>query len=327
MDYYVGIDLGGTNIAVGVVNEEYKIISKYNKPTGAGRTADEICEDMAFSVREAISGVDCTLEDIKWVGIGIPGTINSKSGMISFTNNLGFDGLPIKKIMQEKLGLTVFLENDANAAAYGEALAGAGKNKNHILMLTLGTGVGGAYISDGKIFGGRDNMGGEFGHMGIMVDGRSCTCGRKGCLEAYVSATGLVQSMREAMEIHPESLAWHLVSSLHEVEGKTVFQAMEQNDLVAKRVFEAYIECLSYGIVNYINLFMPETIILGGGISNQGDRLVLPLRSKVKQELYNETTGSTFHELSSCSIKCPQIICAELRNDAGIIGAALLGKE
>lgn len=326
MNYYVGIDLGGTNIAVGIVNENYKLISRYSKPTVAGRVADEICEDMAFSVKEAVSRAGCTMEDIKWAGIGIPGTINFHSGMISFTNNLGFDGLPIKNMMEEKLGLTVFLENDANAAAYGEALVGAGKDKNHILMLTLGTGVGGAYISDRKIFAGRDNMGGEFGHIGIVVDGRPCTCGRKGCLEAYVSATALAQSMREAMEIHPESVAWNLVSSLHEVEGRTVFQAMELNDSTAKQVFEKFIEYLSYGIVNYINLFMPEQIIIGGGISNQGNCLVLPLRKKVKQYLYNERNTGILRESPLCSIKCPQIICAKLKNDAGIIGAALLGK-
>ncbi len=314
MNYYIGIDLGGTNIAVGVVDESYHIISKYNMQTKAGRPANEICDDMAYCVRQAILQIGCTMEEIAGVGIGIPGTINAKTGEISFTNNLGFDGLPIKKMMQDRLGCKIYLENDANAAAYGEALAGAGRGKNHMLMLTLGTGVGGGYVTAGRIFAGGNNMGGEFGHMGIVMNGRPCTCGRRGCLEAYASATGLIQSMREAMELHPESLAWRQVSALEEVEGKTIFQAMDLNDAIANQVFEQYIEYLSYGILNLINIFMPEIIILGGGISNQGERLISPLRRKVGQNIYGEMT-------------CPQIACAELKNDAGIVGAALLGNQ
>ncbi len=314
MQHYLGIDLGGTNIAVGVLDESYRIIARARLKTRAIRPAAEICDDMAKAARMAAEQAGISIADLPWVGVGSPGSVNPKAGVVGYSGNLGFRDVPLAAMMQERLGVTVYTENDANAAAYGEALAGAAKGVSNVLAITLGTGVGGGVILDGKILSGRDGAAGELGHMGIVVGGRPCSCGRNGCIEAYASATGLIRLTREAMEQHPESRLWELAPSLEQVDGKTAFDALRLGDAVGAAVVDEYVEYLAYALVNYINIFAPELIVLGGGISHEGE----PFLERIRRAMEGKVFGGVNHT---------RLACATLGNDAGIIGAALLGKN
>lgn len=312
MKYYVGIDLGGTNIAVGVVDENCHIIARSKLKTNAIRPAELICDDMAEGVRQAVHNANLTLQDIEWVGVGTPGTVNHTTGVIGYANNLDFHNVPIKAMMEERLGMKVYVENDANAAAYGETVAGAAKGVQNVLAITLGTGVGGGIIIDGKIYSGTGGAGGELGHMGIVKGGRHCTCGRDGCIEAYASATGLINLTKEAMEAHKDSKMWDYANSLEQVSGRTAFDAMHAGDAYGNEVVNEYVEYLAYGLVNYINIFAPELIVIGGGISKEGEPFLAKVREKISEQIYGSSTVT-------------KLALAQLGNDAGIIGAAFLG--
>ena len=229
MKYYIGIDLGGTNIAAGVVNENKEIVAKTSIKTGSGRPVDLIADDMASAAKQAAEIAGLTLEDVEWVGIGAPGTANKASGIIEYSNNLGWHGVPLVKMLEERTGKKVYIENDANAAAYGEYVAGAAKDADISVMVTLGTGVGGGVVIHNKIYTGFNFAGAELGHSVIVVDGRTCTCERKGCLEAYASATGLITTTKEYMEKYKDSIMWELVEhDLSKVSGRTAFDAMRK---------------------------------------------------------------------------------------------------
>ena len=208
--YYLGIDLGGTNIAAGVVNENYEIIGRGKMKTNAGRSDDLILDDMAEAARMAVKDAGLELKDIASVGVGSPGSVNPYTGVIATSNNLGFSNLPMGKMLKERLGFNCYLENDASAAAYGEFIAGAGVGTKNFVAITLGTGVGGGIIIDGKLFSGANLAGGELGHTVIVMDGAQCTCGRKGCWEAYASATGLIHLTQAAMQSNKNSVMWEL---------------------------------------------------------------------------------------------------------------------
>ena len=225
MKYYLGIDLGGTNIVAGVVDETYKILSKASIKTASPRPAVDIMDDMVKVSREACEKAGVPVEQLEWVGIGAPGTINRDTGYIEYSNNLQFDHVPLRQYIADRLGRPVFVDNDANAAAYGEALAGAAKGVKDAVAITLGTGVGGGIIIDGKIYSGFNFAGAELGHAVIEIGGRQCTCGRRGCLEAYASATGLINLTKEAMEANPNSKMWTLTGgTIDNVSGKTAFE-------------------------------------------------------------------------------------------------------
>ncbi len=313
--YYLGIDLGGTNIATAVVNEQYEILGRGKLKTRCPRPADEIADDIAAACRMALTEAGLALEDIDGVGAGIPGTVNKATGIIEYSNNLGFDQVPMQKMLEERLGHTVYLENDANAAAYGELLAGAGKGCDNFVAITLGTGVGSGIIVDGKIVSGVNFAGGELGHTVIVKDGVMCTCGRPGCWESYASATGLIRQTREAMEAHPESKMWELAGSLEQVNGRTAFDAMRAGDEIGRQVAHSYMDYVACGLVNVINIFQPSIICIGGGISKEKETLLAPIRAYVEKERYSK------HSAVQTELKT-----AELGNDAGIIGAALLKK-
>ena len=315
MKYYIGIDLGGTNIAAGVVNENKEIVAKTSIKTGSGRPVDLIADDMASAAKQAAEIAGLTLEDVEWVGIGAPGTANKASGIIEYSNNLGWHGVPLVKMLEERTGKKVYIENDANAAAYGEYVAGAAKDADISVMVTLGTGVGGGVVIHNKIYTGFNFAGAELGHSVIVVDGRTCTCERKGCLEAYASATGLITTTKEYMEKYKDSIMWELVEhDLSKVSGRTAFDAMRKGDAAGKQVVDSYIKYLACGITNIINTFQPDILCIGGGISHEGDTLVVPLKEIVKREVYSRN-----------SARNTEIVAASLGNDAGIIGAALLG--
>ncbi|MBR4072435.1 MAG: ROK family protein [Clostridia bacterium] len=313
--YKLGIDLGGTNIVAGVVDENYKIIGTGSVKTNAPRPAEEIADDMAKAVFMAIENSGVSIDDIESMGIGTPGAVDPVNGIVTYANNLGFYNVPLAKMMKERVGKDFYLENDANAAAYGEYIAGAGKGTNNFIAITLGTGVGGGIIVNGKIYSGSNYAGGELGHTVIAMDGEYCTCGRNGCWEAYASATALIRQTKQAMLRYPDSIMWKMCNdNIKEINGITAFNAMRQGDEAGKRVVDKYIEYIAVGIANIINIFQPEILCIGGGISKEGKTLTDPINSYVMGDDYARSVE-----------KRTVIKVADLGNDAGVIGAAFLG--
>ena len=318
MKYYIGIDLGGTNIVAGLVDENYQILKKVSRKTNRPRPAEESAADMAACALDAIKEAGLTKDQVEWIGIGTPGIANAATGIIEYSNNLGFKDTPMVKYITEFIGrddTPVFIENDANAAAYGEYVAGAAKGSKNAVCITLGTGVGGGIIIDGKIYAGSNFAGAEIGHTVIEVDGAQCSCGRKGCFEAYSSATGLIRMSKEAMEQFPDSIMNKMAEEKGKVTARTSFDAMKAGDKPAKDVVDKYIKYLAAGITNTINIFQPDVLCIGGGVCNEGDPLLLPVKELVKKEVYTRN-----------SPKNCEIVIAKLGNDAGIIGAAFLGR-
>lgn len=311
--YYLGVDLGGTNIACGVVNRQGEILGRASVKTGLPATGEEIAARIADCCQKAAVQAGCTIEQMESVGIGTPGIANSASGQVEYSCNLGFQNTPLADLVSEKLGKPVYLENDANAAALGEFAAGSGRGSHSLVAITLGTGVGGGVVMNGKMLTGFNFAGAEIGHFVMVHDGEPCSCGRKGCFEAYCSATALIRQTRRAMEQHPESKMWTVASMLEQVEGKTAFDAMELGDPVAKQVVEQYCSYLACGLTSIVNIFQPEVLCIGGGICNQGETLLRPVREIFDREDYAR----------DCKHRT-RIVRAELGNDAGIIGAALL---
>lgn len=317
MSYYVGIDLGGTNIVAGVVDKNYNIIAKAKCKTNSNRGPDAIIDDMAHLAVEAVENAKLTMDDIAWVGVGAPGTINQATGVVEYSNNLDWYDVPLKDIMQERLQKQVYMDNDANAAAYGEYVAGSAKDADIAVMVTLGTGVGGGIVIGNKVYTGFNFAGAELGHSVIIKDGRQCTCGRKGCLEAYASATGLIQTTKEAMDADPSSLMWEIVNKDGgHISGKTAFLAADKGDKAGKVAVNAYISDLACGITNIINIFQPNILCVGGGVSHEGDNLLLPLKEIIANEVYSKNSKYNTN-----------VVLATLGGDAGLIGAALLGNQ
>lgn len=313
--YYLGIDLGGTNLAAGIVDESYRVILKTSRKTRVPCTGDELCEQLADAALETLEKAGLTLDDIPYIGIGTPGTVNRETGVIEFANNLHLNNLPLQELMENRLDKKTIVENDANAAAFGEYRAGALRGAKIAIAITLGTGVGSGIIIDGKILAGSNYAGGEMGHTVIVVNGRQCTCGRKGCWEMYASASGLIQTTKEEMEKDRSSAMWNISQgNLENVDGRTAFQAMREGDAAGKAVVDEYIEYLASGLTNCINIFQPDILCIGGGVSNEGDPLMVPLKKLVAEQVY------------SINSEKQTVICrAQLGNDAGILGAALLG--
>lgn len=314
MKYYIGIDLGGTNIAAGVVDSQFNILVKTSTPTLRPRPCAEICKDMAKAAAEAVEKAGLTLDDIEAVGIGSPGTVNSETGIIEYSNNLDFYNEPVAEYIRKELGKPVYVENDANAAAYGEFVAGSAKGTHNAVCITLGTGVGGGIIIDDKIYSGFNFAGAEIGHMVIEADGPECTCGRRGCFEVFSSATGLIRMTKEAMDADPASKMHEMMGD--HVSGRLAFNAMRAGDESAKKVVDKYIKYLAIGIANTINIFQPEVLCIGGGVCNEGDALMIPLRESVKEQVYSKRSANN-----------TAIVRATLGNEAGIIGAAFLGLQ
>lgn len=315
--YTIGIDLGGTNIVASVVDDDYNIIGTSKTPTNSPRIADEIFDDIADVCEEAVKTAGLTMEDIDSVGMGTPGTVN-QDGIIEFANNLAFNNVPARTMLAKRINKPeekVFIENDANCAALGEAYAGCGNGAKDFVAVTLGTGVGSGVIIGGKIVNGVNYAGGECGHMVIVVDGEQCSCGRKGCWEAYASATALIRQTKKAMEEYPDSLMHKLAKEEGKVSGRTAFDAMRLGDIAGIKVVDDYIKYVACGLINIVNALQPEIICIGGGICNEGETLMKPLRRFVQSERY-----SIHSKIQT------KIVKAELGNDAGVIGAALLGK-
>lgn len=309
MGYYLGIDLGGTNIAVGLVDDDYKILKKKSAPTP--KNVD--CTTLALAIRDvslallAEAGVDKA--SVVCAGIGTPGQVNAETGYVVFACNLGLRDVPLGLEVSDALGIRTFLANDADAAAFGEGVAGAAKGSRISATITLGTGVGVGVIINNTI------LPGEGGHMVMVHNGIPCNCGRKGCIESYASVTALIRQTQEAMEANKSSLMWQEAGDLGHVSGRTIFQAMKKGDTAAKQVFETYVDYVSCAIINVIDIIQPDTVCIGGGVSGEGELLVAPIRERVQREQYPLATGAT-----------SRVEVCQLGNDAGIIGAALFGK-
>ena len=319
--YTLGVDLGGTNIAIGLCDSRLNIVDKGSVPTHANREGELIIKDMASLAARIIERNHLRVSDIEYVGIASPGAVNSETGVVEYANNLPFVNFPIAELFKKYLPVgRVLIANDANAAALGEALVGAARGADSSVMITLGTGVGGGVILGGKIFaGGHSCAGTELGHTVIVSGGRQCSCGRRGCWETYSSASALSAMTREKMhELKIKgipSLLFDEEAREGKISARTAFNAMKRGDAYGKAIVDEYIRYLAEGVTNMINIFQPEVLSIGGGVSGEKDNLILPLTRLVDREQYTRNASNK-----------TRLVVAALGNDAGIIGAAGLGK-
>ena len=316
MKYTIGIDLGGTTMTAGVVNEACEIVSKLTWPTRLPRPSKDLEKAMAELCRTVAGQCGVSFSDVEYVGIGTPGSVNFTTGFVGYNTNFGYYDWNLGPDMAALLGCRVYVENDANAAAFGEYLAGGAKGYQDAVIITLGTGIGSGIILSGKILRGFNFAAGEMGHTVIVKDGRPCNCGRRGCWERYASSRALSEDTREAMRQDPDTLMWKIAGDLDHVNAKTSFDAMEAGDATARKVVDNWIGYVACGVANVVNTFQPEVVCIGGGVSNQGEVLLAPVRAIVEQETRNITSGS-----------CPAICACQLHNDAGVIGAARLAES
>jgi glucokinase len=314
--YYAGVDIGGTTIKAGIVDESGNVSIKSSISPHKSFDPYVITDDIAAQIKSLCASAGINPQDIAGIGVGVPGVVNSTDGVVEYNNNLNWKRFPLAAELSLRTGVKVKISNDANVAALGEARFGAGKNYRDSVLLTLGTGVGGGVVIDGKLFEGFGGFGAELGHMVIRAGGRRCTCGRRGCLEAYASATALISDTKRAMEKNKDSAMWDYSPALENVSGLTAFECAKKGDKTAQIVVDDYIEALGEGIVNIINVFRPQVIMLGGGVSGQGEYIVKPLKKIAKENSY----GGELIPISDITI-------ATRGGDAGIIGAASLVME
>jgi len=313
---YVGVDLGGSKIAAAIVNDEGDILKRVHIPTKASGGADSIVNGI---IQACSTLLDETSSTPLSIGIGVPGAVRDDTGIVVFTPNLPLLNVDMTSALSEKYRCPVRLGNDANCAVLGEAKSGSAKGAKDVAMITLGTGIGGGIVIDGRLLSGLSGSAGEVGHMVIIYGGRKCGCGRQGCWETYASASGLVKTALEFMDENPDSLMWELcVGLIERVDGRTVFDAYSNNDPTAILSVNKYVEHLAIGIVNIINILEPEIFCIGGGVSNAWPYMEEPLTAAVELEKYVRFSTDT---------PKTKLVKAVLGNDAGIIGAAMLGRE
>lgn len=310
---YLGVDVGGTNLAAGLTDEAGNILHKVSRPVDKTMDGQALCGEIASLCRQAAreGGVDA--EQLQGIGVGFPGLVDDRTGVVVRTPNMPFENTQFRTLFQRELSLPVRLGNDANCAAIGEYWAGAARGKDPAVVITLGTGIGGGMVAGGRVFTGFAGSGMEVGHMLTQPGGHPCGCGSCGCWEQYGSATALIRMTKEEMDRDRDSLLWTLCGGqLDRVEGRTPFQAAQKGDQAAQCALERYLEGLSQGLINLVNILQPEIICLGGGISHAPEHLLLePLRARVLAGSYDKT-------------KPTAIVRAALGNDAGIVGAAML---
>ncbi len=309
----IGIDIGGTSIKGAAVTTNGEVLDVFSMPVEKGEKQEETINKLIELTNNYIITHKIEKDDILGIGLGVPGAIDSVHGICCASNNLGWVDLPIKRLMEEGTGLPVKITNDANAAALGEAKFGAGKHFNDIIMITLGTGVGGGIVIGGKLVEGNEGKGAELGHIVIEMGGRQCTCGRKGCFEAYASATALVEDAKKAMKAHPESKMHDIADKYGKVDGRVPFEAAMEGDKIGMEVVDQYVEYLSEGLLNYCNIFRPDAIILSGGIANSGDFLLDKVNTYLKE-----------HDYGFKGTPAVKVFVSELGYDSGKIGAAAL---
>lgn len=315
--YRIGIDLGGTNIKTGILDENGTILLKSSTPTGAQREWQQVADDIIASVKNLMEQMNISFDDCVGIGMGCPGTIDSQNGIVVYSNNFNnWKNLPMVEYLRTALPLPIRISNDANCAALGECVAGAAKEYSSAVMITLGTGVGGGVVWDGKLFEGGPG-GVELGHTVIETNGKPCSCGRKGCFEAYASANSLIRDAVAAAKAHPESSLNQLCDgNLDNMNGKIPFDAAQAGDPVAQEVINEYIRMLGEGITNMVNIFRPEVVLLSGGVCAQGENLTVPLNAYLNEHAY----GAQYNP-------APPVKIAQVGNDAGLIGAAFLVQQ
>ena len=314
--YYIGVDIGGTTIKYGIVDKDGKIIAQ-NSMITESISPYVIMDKLAENIKNLCASANIDYKDILSVGMGCPGAINGKSGVVVYSSNLKWTDFPLKDYFEKVSGKFTRIANDADAASLGEVIFGCAKQYKDVIMLTLGTGVGGGIVIDKKLYEGANGMAAELGHIVMRKNGIPCGCGRRGCFEQYASATALIRITKAAMQKHPESILWKQVNgNIDLVNGKTAFDVADLGDKTAKTVIKKYVEYLSEGILDYCNIFRPEAVILGGGISKQGKGLTDLVVKYL--EKYNYGYKGT---------PKAKILTAALKNDAGIIGAASLVAE
>lgn len=310
--YVIGIDIGGTSIKGAAVDENGKMLDTFSMPISNKNPAEYTLNELILIIKEYLDKHQ--LKDVIGIGVGIPGILETTKGIVSFSNNLKWEDVPIVDILSKALNLPVRITNDANAAALGEVVFGAGKLYETCILLTIGTGIGGGIVLNGKLFEGNEGKGAELGHIVMQRNGRQCTCGRKGCFETYASATGLIRTAKEMLEGHEESILWEIVEhNLDNMTARKVFDAAHKDDELALKIVDRYVEDLSEGILNYCNIFRPNAVLLSGGIAEQGDYLFDKIRKYVLEHDYGYPRTPEV-----------KIIAASLGYDSGKIGAAAL---
>ena len=309
----IGIDIGGTSIKGAGITKEGKVLEVFSMPVNKGDSQETIINKLIEAINSYIKEQGFKKEEILGIGLGVPGVMDTKAGVITYSNNLQWYDLPIVDLIEKGTGLKVKITNDANAAALGEAKYGAGKKYKNIIMVTLGTGVGGGIIIDGKIFEGNLGKGAELGHSVLVLDGEQCSCGRKGCFEAYASATALIRDTKRAMDKNKKSKCWEISEKLGKVDARVAFEAERAGDEVGHQLVENYVKYLGEGCLNYFNIFRPEALILSGGIANEGEYLLSRLRK------YFEDRNYGFQGTPKVDL-----LVSELGYDSGKIGAGAL---
>ena len=311
---YIGIDLGGTNIKGALVSAEGEILKEHSVETRVDLGPEAVAARIGAVITSLCEGED--ISSVGGVGVGCPGTVDDASGIVRFAANLDFVNFDLRGALRAHTDLPIHLGNDANAAALGEALFGCGKGAESTIVVTLGTGVGGGVVLGGRLLTGYTGAASELGHMVIVEGGEECTCGSRGCFEAYCSATALIRDTKRAMDAHPESLLHTVARQSGGVDGRTAFLAREQGDAAAAQVVDAYIEHLACGLTNLVDIFFPEVLALSGGVANQGDALLLPLRKLVRERSFGSRYAVSHTRLELCT----------LGYRAGVIGAAMLAR-
>ncbi len=308
MALYMGLDVGGTFVKGIIIDEKGKIVCEDSVPTVTGEGLADCIETLAETL---VRNAGVVFSAIKGAGVGCPGLIDSTRGEVVFAGNMNLKNYPLQKLLQEKISIPVKICNDANAAALGEARFGAGKGYKDSVLITLGTGVGGGIVIGGKLFEGYKSAGAEIGHMVIEHGGAKCTCGRRGCFEAYCSARALTARTKWAMEEDTSSAMWNTYTH-DSADGRTAFEYMD-TDRTAKQVVGWYLKYLNCGIANIANIFRPQVIMIGGGVAAQGSRLSVPLQEMLNKEIF---AGTDYAPV--------KVECATLGNKAGAFGAAAL---
>lgn len=312
---YLGIDLGGTHIGCGVVDRDGRIIAQAETPTLAQRPFEDVVRDMAACCENAMQKAGCTVDDIAAIGIGIPGIADNATGNVVFCTNLGWNDVPLTSELRKYIDRPIHIENDATVAGFAESVAGVSKGCKSSVFLTLGTGVGGGIIVNGKPWTGAHGVASELGHLTIELDGIPCTCGKDGCLERYCSATALIRMAKEACTLHPDCvLAKSVGGDLSRLNAKSVFDAAKEGDEISLHLFHRYCRYLALAINNVVSFLDPEMVVLGGGVSRAGNFLLDAVRAKLPYFLMFKT------------MPYANIQLAQLGNEAGIIGAAMLGR-
>ncbi|HIR07958.1 MAG TPA: ROK family protein [Candidatus Pullichristensenella stercoripullorum] len=313
---YIGIDVGGTTAKAGVVDEAGQILYKSSCKTGIERDFEDIAADMAELCRHIVRESGHEMAEVAAVGVGIPGEQSPKTGLVAFCNNLGWVDVPLMQRLRDALGLPVYVDNDANVAALAESAFGASKDVSSSILITLGTGVGGGIVRDQRIHTGAHGVGGEIGHMVVVVDGEPCNCGHRGCWEKYASATAIIRMGRALMEEKPDcALARQMGGDAANLNAKAVLDLAKAGDADCAGIFETYVKYLCVGLANLINIYDPDMLVLGGGVAHAGNFLLDAVRAALGDYVYCPALSWARVEL------------ARMGNDAGIIGAAMLGRN